>query len=63
MILLMNIKLETTAYADQDHHKDMLGFRKNDLGQYLFLKGTNTSRVSEKVPSWLYRSLPPEQLA
>lgn len=51
------------AFADLNHLKDKLEFRKNDLGQYLFLKATNTSRASEKVPSWLYRSLPAEQLA
>lgn len=51
------------AYVDLNYLKDKLGFRKNDLGQYLFLKATNTTRTSRKVPSWLYRSLPPEQLA
>lgn len=51
------------AYADLNSLKDKLEFRKYDLGQYLFLKATNTSRTSEKVPSWLYRSLPAERLA
>ena len=50
------------VYAKLSYLKDKLEFRKNDLGQYLFLKATNTSRVSEKVPSWLYRSLPPEKI-
>jgi len=50
------------AYVDLNYLKDKLESRKNDLGQYLFLKATNTTRTSEKVPSWLYRSLPPEQL-
>ncbi|MDO8291261.1 MAG: methyltransferase domain-containing protein [Gallionella sp.] len=51
------------AYADLNYLKDKLEFRKKDLGQYLFLKATNTSRASDKVPSWLYRSLPADQLA
>lgn len=51
------------AFANLNHLKDKLKFRKDDLGQYLFLKVTNTSRTSEKVPSWLYRSLPAERLA
>ena len=51
------------TYADLNDLKVKLEFRKHDLGQYLFLKATNTTRASEKVPSWLYRSLPSEQLA
>lgn len=51
------------AYVDLNYLKGRLQFRKNDLGQYLFLKVTNTSRASDKVPSWLYRSLPADQLA
>lgn len=51
------------TYADLNHLKRKLVFRKGDLGQYLFLKATNTSHASTKVPSWLYRSLPAERLA
>ncbi|MDD4929084.1 MAG: methyltransferase domain-containing protein [Gallionella sp.] len=51
------------AYADLDYLKEKLEFRKNDLGQYLFLKAINTPRAAEKLPSWLYRSLSPEKLA
>lgn len=50
------------AYVDLKYLKGRLGFRKNDLGQYLFLKATNTTRAAVKVPSWLYRSLPADQL-
>lgn len=50
------------AYADLKFFKDKLAFRKDDLGQYLFLKATNTPQTSKKVPSWLYRSLPAEML-
>jgi SAM-dependent methyltransferase len=51
------------AYANLNFLKDKLEFRKGDLGQYLFLKATNTTCRSEKYPSWLYRSLPDERLA
>lgn len=51
------------AYADLNLLKEKLEFRKGDLGQYLFLKATNTTCTAEKVPSWLYRSLPTERLA
>jgi SAM-dependent methyltransferase len=56
-------KNRAAAYADLNELREKLEFRKEDLGQYLFLKATNTSRASDKLPSWLYRSLPPEQLA
>jgi len=51
------------AYADLNYLKSKLEFRKGDLGQYLFLKANNSTRASEQVPSWLYRSLPDERLA
>lgn len=50
------------AYANLNVLKQQLDFRKHDLGQYLFLKATNTMRSSTKLPSWLYRSFPAEQL-
>lgn len=53
----------SAAYADLSHLKGKLEFRRNDLGQYIFIMAANTARISRKFPSWLYRSLPPEQLA
>jgi hypothetical protein len=50
------------VYANLNILKQQLDFRKHDLGQYLFLKAINTTRSSTKFPSWLYRSLPAEQL-
>lgn len=50
------------AYADLGFLKEKLHFREHDLGQYIFIKATNAERASVKVPSWLYRSLPPDQL-
>lgn len=51
------------SYADLKDLKDKLEFRKGDLGQYIFAKAINTEKSSEKVPSWLYRSLPADSLA
>lgn len=51
------------AFADIDHIKEKLEFRKEDLGQYLFVKATKTERSTEKVPAWLYRSLPADRFA
>lgn len=56
-------KNRAAAYADLNYLKAKLASREKDLGQYLFLKATNTTRASDKVPSWLYRSLPADQLA
>ncbi len=53
----------SAAYVDLNHLKSRLDSRKNDLGQYLFVKATNTTRAADKVPSWLYRSLPTDRLA
>jgi SAM-dependent methyltransferase len=51
------------AYADLANLKSRLAPRKNDLGQYIFIKAANSLRVPQKRPSWLYRSLPSDQLA
>lgn len=36
--------------------------RKDDLGQYLFLRSRNSGPSRTKRPSWLYRSFPPGDL-
>lgn len=36
--------------------------RKEDLGQYLFLRSRNSDPGRSKRPSWLYRSFPPGEL-
>ena len=51
------------AFADINHLKSKLNNRRGDLGQYIFLKARNASPGPEKVPSWLYRSLPADRLA
>jgi len=55
-------KNHAAAYADLTFLKERLEFRKEDLGQYIFIKATSTSRTTNKVPSWLYRSLPADRL-
>ena len=41
----------------------LLRSRKNDLGQYIFLKATLIKREANlKKPSWLYRSYAEEEL-
>jgi len=37
-------------------------FRRNDLGQYLFLRAKNAKPAGTRKPGWLYRSYPPDQL-
>jgi len=37
--------------------------REHDLGQYLVTRWTNARPANEKLPGWLYRSYPNEQMA
>jgi len=55
-------KNHAAAFANLSFLKKNLEFRKEDLGQYIFIKATSTSHTSNKVPSWLYRSLPADRL-
>jgi hypothetical protein len=42
---------------------DLIKFRENDLGQYIFLRAKKTNKqIGAKRPNWLYRSLPEGQL-
>ena len=52
----------SSDYVDLDNIKDLINFRNEDLGQYIFIRAKNTGTVATKKPSWLYRSLPSEQL-
>lgn len=45
-----------------DDFIDKLKFRKNDLGQYIFLRAACKDEGKSKKPSWLYRSYPPDEL-
>lgn len=50
-------------YVDLSVLKKLLTYRQGDLGQYLFIRAKKEFESPQKVPSWLYRSLPPDQLA
>ena len=52
-----------SAYVNLSNLQDLLRNRLEDLGQYLFVKAIKAAESPTKVPSWLYRSLPREQLA
>lgn len=45
------------SYTEVDQLKDLIGFRKNDLGQYIFVRARVVSKLNPaKRPAWLYRS-------
>jgi SAM-dependent methyltransferase len=51
--------------ADWPYHQEVLplvGFRGSDLGQYLFVKARAARPPREGLPSFLYRSWPPERI-
>lgn len=51
------------AFCPVDKISDLLKFRENDLGQYIFIKAINTSLGrNSKRPGWLYRSYPEGEL-
>jgi SAM-dependent methyltransferase len=49
-------------YIDLKKISRLLKFREDDLGQYIFVRARNIGSLATKRPSWLYRSLPAEQL-
>jgi SAM-dependent methyltransferase len=51
------------SFCSVDKIADLLRFREDDLGQYIFIKATSLQcENSTKKPSWLYRSYPDNQL-
>ena len=50
------------AYANLNKLRKLIASRQDDLGQYIFVRAKKTSPSPDKVPSWLYRSLPPDKL-
>jgi SAM-dependent methyltransferase len=50
------------AYAAPDKLADLVGFRKDDLGQYLFVRARSTPTEYTRKPDFLYRSYPPDEL-
>lgn len=52
------------AFCNIETIAELLRFRENDLGQYIFIKAIATlSDLCMKRPAWLYRSYPNEELA
>lgn len=49
-------------FYDVNKFKDLVEYRKHDLGQYIFVRAKNTKKPSRKKPSWLFRSYPTEML-
>lgn len=52
----------TSNFSDLNAISQQVAHRKNDLGQYIFLKASNSDSLATRRPSWLYRSLPNEAL-
>lgn len=53
----------TENYYDLKDIKDFLNFRKEDLGQYIFIKAElQNSSIDKRKPNWLYRSYPQNEL-
>ncbi len=59
-----DVHANKSAHYNIDLNKlsELIKFRDNDLGQYLFVKAKNTNSLAIKRPSWLYRSFPQGQL-
>jgi SAM-dependent methyltransferase len=51
------------AFCSVDKIADLLKFRENDLGQYIFIKAISLPTEQKKQrPNWLYRSYPNSEL-
>ena len=51
------------AYCSVEKIADLIRFRENDLGQYIFMKAISvSSEHKNQRPSWLYRSYPDGKL-
>lgn len=56
---------DTPYYGDPEHVYELVQHRKDDLGQYIFIRAINGSKhsIPHKKPIWLYRNYPPEELS
>jgi len=52
-----------SEFADPEDLWPLVGARRRDLGQYLFVLAQNTGPANPGKPKWLYRSYPPEEYA
>ena len=50
------------SYSDLGYVAQGVVHRKNDLGQYIFMRACNSGEIATKRPSWLYRSMAPDLL-
>lgn len=54
---------KANLYFDAARFEDLIKFRANDLGQYIFSRWKKTGEAPKtKKPSWLYRSYRPDQI-
>jgi SAM-dependent methyltransferase len=53
---------QSREYTDVASLANLLRFRRNDLGQYIFLKAINNNEAKTKMPDFLFRSYGPELL-
>lgn len=53
---------QSAIYADINKMTALVRFRKDDLGQYIFLKAINNGEAKTKRPDFLFRSYAPELL-
>lgn len=51
-----------SVFADLHKLAEMLDFRKDDLGQYIFVRARPHPGGGQKKPNFLYRSYPPDEL-
>lgn len=65
----IEIMFSSNVHADRSKHyfdteklRELLTFRENDLGQYIFIKAKNAKEANLGKPSWLYRSYPSNEL-
>ena len=55
---------DARLYGDPWQAMSLVDHRKNDLGQYIFIRAIKNECVPpNKKPIWLYRSYPPDQLS
>ena len=53
---------EASSFFPVERVADLLGPRREDLGQYLFARASNQRAARTRRPSWLYRSYPESEL-
>ena len=73
LLSLLGFKIEIIFSSDVNNNQlktvgpkaeilKLVEHRKNDLGQYIFLRAKNTGPANTKKPGWLYRSYPADEM-